>query len=328
MSTPSIATATLPSASHHQLYNYQPAYSANALNHGVPTSRVNAGSYAYPTASDLIPNASHPSSSTHSSLVSAMPQSHPQAQAHAASTQSVDGSLSSPSLRRKQTDWNEFYKNGLPEEVIVIDDDTPPPPAPSAPTSGSKKTQARRPAPVTKTSSSSNLQPAAKKRRTGGVAEVYSAVYDRPSYSHHPQQYGDDASAATHSVSTDRTASLHTTAPTSLGSHASLDNGFAAASATAAGVSYEDANVGQKRKRVTRKTARDEQANNQYDYISPAKPLIKSGEVHVPVIREVSHDFNVHRRIYKHLLTSDRNTLLLRNMTTMTVTTSFNRKPH
>ncbi|KAG0002431.1 dual specificity protein kinase kns1 [Entomortierella chlamydospora] len=36
---------------------------------------------------------------------------------------------SSTSVGRRQTDWDEFYKNGMPKEVIVIDDDTPPPPS-------------------------------------------------------------------------------------------------------------------------------------------------------------------------------------------------------
>ncbi|KAF8976564.1 Dual specificity protein kinase clk3 [Entomortierella lignicola] len=36
---------------------------------------------------------------------------------------------SSVSVGRRPTDWEEFYKNGMPKEVIVIDDDTPPPPS-------------------------------------------------------------------------------------------------------------------------------------------------------------------------------------------------------
>jgi dual-specificity kinase len=35
---------------------------------------------------------------------------------------------SSTSVGRRQADWADFYKNGVPKEVIVIDDDTPPPP--------------------------------------------------------------------------------------------------------------------------------------------------------------------------------------------------------
>lgn len=113
------------------------------------------------------------------------------------------------------------------------------------------------------------------------------AYHDRPSYSINPQRYGEGSSGA--SISTDRTTSLHTTAPTSMGSHGS-------AGATN-GAYYEDVNVGQKRKRVvTRKSARDEQKRRELEaagdafqsYIPPPKPPIKAKDVTVPVIRSVS----------------------------------------
>jgi dual-specificity kinase len=60
---------------------------------------------------------------------------------------------------------------------------------------------------------------------------------------------------------------------------------------------YEEAAVGQKRKRVvTRKSARDEQKRRELEiagdayssYIPPPKPPIKAKDVTVPVIRDVS----------------------------------------
>lgn len=110
--------------------------------------------------------------------------------------------------------------------------------------------------------------------------------YDRPSYSMNPQPYGDSSSGG--SLSTDRTTSLHTTAPTSMGSNGSTG--------TSNGAYYEDANVGQKRKRVTtRKSARDEQKRRELEsapdaflnYIPPPQPPIKAKDVPVPVIRDV-----------------------------------------
>lgn len=38
---------------------------------------------------------------------------------------------SSTSVGRRPTDWADFYKHGVPKEVIVIDDDDTPPPPPS-----------------------------------------------------------------------------------------------------------------------------------------------------------------------------------------------------
>lgn len=189
------------------------------------------------------------------------------------------GSSAAPShgSRRKKPDWGEFYKNGIPKEVIVIDDSPVPESGKAAPPPPSHGTSAARPMP----------QPAGKRRRTGIETAYDLGNYDRPSFSINPQHYGEEPSSG-HSLSTDRTTSLHTTAPTSLGSQGS--------SGASNGVYYEDANVGQKRKRTTRKSARDEQKRRELEkggdaflsYVPPPKPPIKAKDVPVPVIRDVS----------------------------------------
>lgn len=150
--------------------------------------------------------------------------------------------------------------------------------------------------------------------------------YDRPSYSIIPQQYGEDSSGG--SLSTDRTTSLHTTAPTSLGSQGSAG--------TSNGAYYDDANVGQKRKRVTtRKSARDEQKRRELEtagdaflsYIPPPKPPIKAKDVHVPVIRDVSDSpekFGSHSLCDTNAVYSI-HTRKTRRLMTMMVTTLYNR---
>jgi dual-specificity kinase len=202
------------------------------------------------------------------------PASTPAAIPPAQSEVSTGTAGSDQSRRKKQPDWGEFYKNGIPKEVIVIDDTPPPEQA-----KGKSRTTAAA------ASNGGMAQPAGKKRRTGIESAYDLGYYDRPSFSTIPQQYGEESSAA--SISTDRTTSLHTTAPTSLGSQGS-------AGATN-GVYYEDANVGQKRKRVTtRKSARDEQKRRELEtagdaflsYIPPPKPPIKAKEVPVPVVRD------------------------------------------
>jgi dual-specificity kinase len=206
------------------------------------------------------------------------PASTPAAIPPAQSEVSTGTAGSDQSRRKKKPDWGEFYKNGIPKEVIVIDDTPPPEQA-----KGKSRTTAAA------ASNGGMAQPAGKKRRTGIESAYDLGYYDRPSFSTIPQQYGEESSAA--SISTDRTTSLHTTAPTSLGSQGS-------AGATN-GVYYEDANVGQKRKRVTtRKSARDEQKRRELEtagdaflsYIPPPKPPIKAKEVPVPVVRDVSID--------------------------------------
>jgi dual-specificity kinase len=274
MSTPSTATATHPS--HHPHYGYshhQVAYQTNGAY--PPTSSAGparlANNYAYSantptsvsTQSHPIPSAPKPAPSSTSNLPAYNPSS-------------SSGSMSSgPASRRRKPDWGEFYKNGLPKEVIVIDDT--PPPDQTAPHSHAASST------VTATN---NAQPAGKKRRTGVETAYDVGFYDRPSYSINPQHYGDGSSGG--SLSTDRTTSLHTTAPTSMGSNGS--------SGTSNGVYYEEANVGQKRKRVTtRKSARDEQKRRELEtagdaflnYIPPPQPPIKAKDVPVPVIRDV-----------------------------------------
>ncbi|KAL9111695.1 MAG: hypothetical protein Q9227_003969 [Pyrenula ochraceoflavens] len=167
--------------------------------------------------------------------------------------------------QKRQPDWEEFYKNGVPREVIIIHDDTPPAETPSK--TGRAKIRAGATQPTN-----------AKKRK---IDQSYDTTYhDRPSYSVNPPHYGDSSNP---SISTDRTTSLHTTAPTSMGSYGSSN----------ASNSYEDLTVGQKRKRMPQKetrlqTKRKQQETNDAfaDYVPPPRPPIKANEVHVPVVND------------------------------------------
>jgi dual-specificity kinase len=173
--------------------------------------------------------------------------------------------------QRKQPDWNEFYKNGVPKEIIVIDDeeDSPEPQQPAST------------APRTRQDQGSFSSYNGRKRK---VDQGYEVEYnDSPTYSTHPAKFGGSSSASYQSG--DRTASLQTiTAPTSLESYGS----------NAASNSYEDVRIGQKRKRVqpertqSRKRKQESVPDAFADYIPPSKPVKKSAEVPVPVIRDVS----------------------------------------
>ena len=201
-----------------------------------------------------------------------MPQSH-----------STSAAQESRKRDRHHPDWEEFYKNGPPKEIIVIDDDDddddgdePLPPAKNqdlnsvANQKGGDKV----------------LVHANKKRRTGQTS-AYDSARDNyaTSYSHgRTYSHGNSGS---NTNSTDRGASLgyNTTAPTSLSSTGS------------AGAAYlDDAAVGQKRKRTTRKSLADEKKLKDIDilgdpnsqYVPPPHPPIKAKDVHVPQIRDVS----------------------------------------
>ena len=184
--------------------------------------------------------------------------------------------------RSRGPDWNDFYKNGPPKEIIVIDDDTPPP----AKKSDTGRVENERPNHTTRTvvRSDSFEQHAAKKRRTAQSSVYHQDQYNQPAYSY--QGRSDGGSSGANTISTERTTSLHTTAPTSLGSHTSQGS---------VGTYLDDGVVGQKRKHVTRQAVADEKKRKDIEiigeayasYIPPPKPAIKAKDVHVPPIKDV-----------------------------------------
>ena len=263
MSTPSTATTTIPA--HHSQYGYAHHNPYNAdtssypANNSVPAPRLTNSYHTFPSANTT----SSYTRNQRSEQSSKQPS-------HAAS---MATSQSTSTLSRKPN-WDEFYKNGVPKEIIVIDDDDSPPPKAPQP----QRTTSRR---TGKAVATAPTQPTAGKKRK--VDQGYDTGYhDSPAFSTHPAKFGTGSSAP--SVSTDRTTSLQTTAPTSLGSYGS----------SGASNSYEDVNVGQKRKRAqpqttTRaQTKRKQQDDAFADYVPPPKPPLKAPEVHVPVVQTVS----------------------------------------
>lgn len=175
----------------------------------------------------------------------------------------------------RRPNWEEFYKNGIPKEIIYITESPDPPPPEKSRVNHTTRTVPRR---------GGTPERAAKKRKTGPSRD-----YDARNFSYsnlHPTQVDDSGSGT---ISTDRTTSLHTTAPTSLGSHGSHGS--------VPGKYVDDQAVaGQKRKRVTRQqVAADakkrkelEELSDAYSaYVPPPKPPIKANDVHVPPVRDV-----------------------------------------
>lgn len=177
------------------------------------------------------------------------------------------------SRERNEVDWEKFYENGLPKEVIVIDDSPSPEHSLSvAPNS---------------TLGGGSSRHAAKKRKRDDIGLAYDPVYQAAPHSNHQSpQYNNSASGST--ISTDRTTSaIHTTAATSLGSHSS--NGQ---------TGYEAADVqpGQKRKRTATRLQLANEAKRRElerddgfsDYQPPPRPPIKAPDVQVKQVVDVS----------------------------------------
>ncbi|KAI1464721.1 kinase-like protein [Daldinia caldariorum] len=175
--------------------------------------------------------------------------------------------------RSKEPDWKNFYKNGLPKEVIVIHD-TPEP--------EEKKHSV---ATVSRTytnggggGNDTTTRHAAKRRRKDEVVQnddLYEPSVNG-SYQH---------TSTSGSTSTDRTTSAHnTTAATSLGSLSSNSQ-----------YDYESHNTGQKRKRTRQQIAQEAKrrevevlGDTFVAYRPPQKPVKKAGDVTVRVVNDVS----------------------------------------
>jgi dual-specificity kinase len=273
MSTPTTLQAThppnqhqyySPHTVHHPVANYHSNGQMNASTR--PTAAYYNG-YAPNNTSDSDLRRAATSNSRHSNQLPALQASPP-------SNGTYANSDSAMTRDKRKPDWNEFYKNGVPAEIIVIDDDTPP-------------AQPRR-------QNGYSSQHLDKKQRVGNA---YDPVYNpQPSYSTTQTPYYEN------SASTDRTTSAYlTTAPTSLGS--SAGNGTYLPP-------LDDGTVGQKRKRTRAQAAEDSGPAKRREverltpphihYVPPEKPIIKAKEVHVEVIRDVCDCTPSRRRYCTH----------------------------
>jgi dual-specificity kinase len=168
--------------------------------------------------------------------------------------------------RSREPDWNTFYKNGLPKEIIVIDD-TPEPERPNAATAAAQ----------TLANGHGANGSSTKKRKRDDEPTPYDPVHHSAALASHTPSKSTAGSDRTNSA-------IHTTAATSLGSLSS--NG-----------QYDyDTQPGQKRKRTTRQQlaneARKREAAIANDalahYRPPPYPPKKARDVHIKVIPDVS----------------------------------------
>ena len=258
MSTPSTATATTihPHHTHyaHSHYNPYQTTAGQTPNEAGSSGSARFGQQYSPYQSLAQASNRHTASSSRQ----------PAASISKPSPKST--STMSRSKTKRQPDWNAFYRNGVPQEIIVIDDSPDPQNASSAKIVN-EASQAQ---------GGSTAQPANKKRRTEQGQNATATAHENLT----PQYV--DSGSNTHSL--DRTTSIHTTAPTSLGSHGSMGAS-----------SYNDKQMtGQKRKRVTRqatgsdKKRKEAAADALSAYVPPRKPPYKAKEVKVRPIMEVS----------------------------------------
>ncbi|KAB8297273.1 hypothetical protein EYC80_002634 [Monilinia laxa] len=281
MSTPSTLPPHHPNYgySHHQ--NYQSNNPYRASNNLLNGSGRLGVSYTNPTNSSSNSTSSSIGPLAKTTQIPSHPAKKPSTNSPQKSTAMVSSASQAPPphkrqrSKERQPDWDKFYENGLPKEVIVIDSSESP--EPSLDVSSHIQTN--------NSAVAANSRHAAKKRKRN---DAYDPVYQLdPSIDPSPQYKSESGSNST--ISTDRTTSaIHTTAATSLGSHSSNgQNGYEAAELT-----------GQKRKRTnTRLQLANEAKRKELEvngdafsnYIPPPKPPIKSRDV--PVRQVLDHSY-------------------------------------
>jgi dual-specificity kinase len=300
MSTPTTATATLPPYNHHHFrYSHQhPPYTqANSSPYRPPNPILPspASRLAYPSPATYSVSANHAVSNGVLAVPHEPARLPPQETANpsprsdsaytmpaGSQTQSVADSQQPARKRRRSRgpDWDTFYKNGLPKEIIVIED-TPEPERPNPATALSQTLANGR----AHAANGNIVAHQAKRRKRDDEPTRYDPVHHNSivgSYTHTSRQ---DGSPSKSTAPSDRTNSaIHTTAATSLGSLSS--NGH-----------YEyDAQPGQKRKRTTRQQIANEARRRDAgivtdafaSYRPPPYPPKKARDVPITVIPDVS----------------------------------------
>ncbi|RFU79141.1 cmgc clk kinase [Trichoderma arundinaceum] len=314
MSTPTIATLPHyhsrynPPYSHHHSSSSSNYRAANAL---LPATTANTAAVASPSQNPARPLAYYHHQQPAATAGYSVPDGVAQLHSHSAATRpphvhyshhdaGFDDSYTStmtntaavvpavarpaaaedqPSRKRRRSrepDWNNFYRNGLPKEIIVIDD-TPEPEA----NTGRRVTNGNSIVPDAATTAAA--QQAAKKRRRDDPPPVgYHVQYLTNSHTNTPLP---NTTPGGSTLSSDRTNSaLNTTAPTSLSSNSQ----------------YDELAAPLKRKRTTRQQAANEAKRRDVDglggafmaYKPPPFPPKKSAEVPVRVIHDRYHSKN------------------------------------
>jgi len=190
-------------------------------------------------------------------------------------------SMDEPSSRRQRSaNWNDFYKNGLPSEVIVIEDDSPGPQPP--------RTIRLSPAHASRTlvDNSGSVRHVDKRRRVNTPPKQNSLNRAATKIETHSSHHQVSASSGTVS-SGRRTSGPYSTGPTSLESSSSANRQQVPV--------REAAQPGQKRKRPERTAEVDAeqlefiaQHRTWSNYFPPPNPPIKAHEVFVAQVKEVS----------------------------------------
>lgn len=263
---------TLASSSRSAIYPPSGYFASSAA--GSTSNGVNSPSYTAPR----MLNDESPSSTGSAMSYPAMPP---------------DAQPSRKRRRSREPDWNDFYKNGLPKEIIVIDDSPEPEPARAKPVA--EEAPPVLPPPISVASGSTVgrdtttagvVRHVAKKLRRDEPTH-YDPVYHNTYVGSHTQTPHGHGTPTKSTISSDRTTSaVHTTAATSLDSLSSTTSNHQ---------DYYSIHAGQKRKRTTRQQIATEAKRREAEltdallsYQPPPYPHKKASDIPVKQVHDVS----------------------------------------
>ncbi|EWC47067.1 hypothetical protein DRE_03436 [Drechslerella stenobrocha 248] len=209
-------------------------------------------------------------------------------------------SASGKRRRRTTPDWKEFYKNGIPKEIIVIDD-TPPPdqPTPKRP-SRANQAASRVPRPISQhpslntrvhnpvpsqASTATTSQPAKRRKIANGTTTTAAVAVNSRYDTNHQDPYGSTPYSVTQ---TPAYASQGSSANTASASSRGYNGTETAATSLASTIGDAASVAGTKRKRVTRGSMAKKQTDAFAHYQPPPHPPIKAKEVYVRRVEDNS----------------------------------------
>lgn len=307
MSTPQTASAL----HHHHFYppnHHYSDYNAAPVVDYRPTGAAHTMNYS----GSLVTNNDSPNLRQASTATYATKQ--PSTNASVAYSAKNSPEMPPPKNERKPN-WGAFYANGVPKEIIVIDDDESTEPASRSNKRSSNYMDSH---PTVAGASAGHSD----KRRRIERPSLYEPNYQPAQTVNRRRPWEDDSELSNSTSSRGRSTAGNT--------YSTGQTSLSAGSGSQRVARIENTQPGQKRKRLQERSPDDDSeveiipGRSNVDvfgpYIPPPKPPIKAKDVYVKPANDVrSACSNQH---FTPKLMQDRNTTVVTNVTTLTVTTS------
>lgn len=270
---------TAPALHHNHFYpttHQYPDYTLPSTADYRPNGSTHSGAYSSnPVANNESPNLRHASIATYATK---------QPSTNASITYSAKNSpeMPPPKARRRPPNWDSYFQNGVPKEIITISD-TPEPETRAA-------EHATTYADAQPTVAGASVSHADKRRRVEPAAH-HESTYQTSNGVNRRRPWEEDSELSNSADSRGRSAATN--------SYSTGQTSLSAGSGTQQRARIDNTQIGQKRKRPARDRSSEEAsdvevvskttAQDQWGpYIPPSQPPIKAKEIYVRPVHEVS----------------------------------------